>query len=52
VRTGPGTSYAILSQIKPGETYAITGETGTWYEIDFRGFKGYVSKSFVTLVGG
>lgn len=46
VRTGPGTGYAILGVLQPGNE--ITGYTGDgWFETSFEGQTAYVSQSYL-----
>ena len=52
VRSGPGTTYAIIGRIAPGATYAITGQQGGWYAISYGGRTGWVSGAYVRLTGG
>jgi hypothetical protein len=52
IRSGPGTSYAVIGQIKRGTQYPVTGESGSWWIISFNGQAGYVFKSVVRVVGG
>ena len=33
VRSGPGTSHAILGSVKRGERLALLGESGSWFQI-------------------
>ena len=49
VRTGAGTSYDSIGKLSEGSTVIITGETGDWYQIDFNGQIGYVSKTYITF---
>lgn len=47
VRSGPGSSYKKLGTLKNGANVTVTGESGTWYIIDFGGKTGYVAKSYI-----
>ena len=49
VRHGPGTSYGILGNIYNGTSFAITGKTNGWYQIDYNGRTGYVSADYVLV---
>lgn len=49
LRSGAGTSYAVIGNAKKGETYAIIGKTGNWYETYYRGKKVYISASYVAV---
>jgi uncharacterized protein YraI len=52
VRSAPTTSAAILTKIRNGETYAITGrnQTSTWWQLNVNGVTGWVSALFVNAV--
>lgn len=49
LRSGAGTNYAVIGNAKKGETYAIIGKTGNWYETYYRGKKVYISASYVAV---
>lgn len=49
LRSGAGTKYAVIGSGKKGETYALIGKQGSWYETYYRGKKVYVSASYVAL---
>lgn len=49
VRFGAGTNNTIIGSLKPNQTVTITGESGSWYKIDFNGKVGYVSKQYITI---
>ena len=40
VRSGPGTSYSIIGTAPKGATYTVTGQSGSWYKINFGGKTG------------
>ncbi|MCL1896230.1 MAG: SH3 domain-containing protein [Clostridiales bacterium] len=48
VRSGPGTSYAVLGSLKHGEKITVTEENASWYKLTFGGKTGYVSKSYIS----
>lgn len=50
IRTGPGTSYSLLGKATAGQTMAVTGQSGEWYQIDFNGRQGWVANWVVTPV--
>lgn len=52
VRSGAGTNHSIIGSLKPNQSVKITGESGSWYKIDFNGSVGYVSKQYVTVTAG
>lgn len=52
VRSGPGTNFDRLGVISPRDTFAVRGESGGWFIIDFNGQRGYVSGNFVNISEG
>lgn len=51
VRTGPGVANGRIGVIRPGTTYAVTGEQGGWFSIDYNGQAGWVSGAYVRVSG-
>jgi uncharacterized protein YraI len=51
VRTGAGTNYRILGQIRAGVPYAVVGDEAGWVIINYNGQNGYVLGSLVTISG-
>ena len=53
LREGPGTGYAVVGQLAPGQPYAITGKSpdGAWWQIDMGGSKAWVIGQLVTTNG-
>ncbi|NWF67624.1 MAG: SH3 domain-containing protein [Chloroflexi bacterium] len=49
VRSGPGTNFARIGRMNPGDVFAITGQQSGWYQINFNGQSGFVSASFVSV---
>ncbi|MBQ2819576.1 MAG: C40 family peptidase [Clostridia bacterium] len=49
VRSGPSTSYKILTSIPKGETAEIIGINDGWFKIKYKGIKGYVSPLYVNV---
>ena len=49
VRSGAGTSYAVLGSAKKGATYTVTGQSGSWYKIDYNGKTGYISSTYLSV---
>lgn len=49
-RSGAGTSFAKVGSAQKGETYAVVGKSGNWYETYYRGKKVYISASYVSLL--
>lgn len=54
VRSGAGTSYKCLTQLKKSTKVTVTGSKGSWYRVSItlNGAKetGYISSQYVTLV--
>lgn len=54
VRSGPGTTYTIITKALPGEQYAVVGRTedGAWLQIELEdGETGWVSAIYLRLAG-
>ena len=49
LRSGAGTSYAVLGSAEKDTMYAITGKTGNWYKTYYRGKTAYISASYVSV---
>lgn len=52
VRTGAGTTFDIIGKASAGSSYALVGQEGDWYKIDFNGTQGFVSAAYATLSAG
>jgi hypothetical protein len=52
-RSGPGTSYPRVGQLRRGETYTIVGRTeaGDWWQVTYNGKPAWVSGELVTVSG-
>ncbi len=48
VRSGPGTSYSVLTVMKGGTSTAKLGQTGIWVKVNVNGKTGYVSSKYLT----
>ena len=48
VRSGPGTSYTKLGELKKGDSVALVGATGSWSIIKWGTGTAYVSSSYLT----
>jgi len=46
VRSGAGTSHAVIGTLKHGEKITVTDQAGDWYKLTFSGKTGYISKAF------
>jgi hypothetical protein len=53
VRSGPGTAYPKIGQLKPGPQFAATGRNaaGDWLQFAFNGQPAWVASEFVNLTG-
>jgi uncharacterized protein YraI len=51
VRSGPGTSYAVVATLSRGSVLETNGCTGGWCEIAWRGGRGFVAHSLLALGG-
>jgi uncharacterized protein YraI len=51
VRTGPGVSNPVLTQVREGEAYALIGrnEDASWLQISGPGFTGWISSAYANL---
>ncbi|MCD8356037.1 MAG: SH3 domain-containing protein [Clostridia bacterium] len=48
VRSGPGTSYGIITTMTKGQSATKTGLSGSWYKVSVNGKTGYVSSKYIT----
>jgi hypothetical protein len=53
VRSGPGTSYSRIGQLRAGQTYEITGknDTGDWWQFSLDGDPAWVAAQMVQANG-
>jgi uncharacterized protein YraI len=49
VRSGPGTGYSVVDQLQAGETVEVTGQQGSWYQVDGQG---WASGNYLDAQGG
>ncbi|MDY4078201.1 MAG: SH3 domain-containing protein [Clostridium sp.] len=49
VRRSADLNSEVIGVLLNGEEISITGENGSWYEINYKGNKGYISKSYVKV---
>lgn len=49
VRSGPGTTYAVVGSAPKGAKYTVTGQSGSWYKISFNGKTGYISATYLSV---
>ena len=52
VRSGPGLDAGLIGTMNSGEQYAVTGESGGWYSVDFKGQAGWVFGEYAIVTGG
>ncbi len=51
VRSGPGLGYGSIGTVGTGESFSVTGVSGDWYKISYKGATGYVYSSYLTVGG-
>lgn len=49
LRSGPGTSYAVVDKIPYGTEVTVTGSTGGWCSVSYQGCSGYILEELLTL---
>ena len=49
LRSGAGTSYAVLGTAEKGTTYAIVGKTGNWYKTYYRNQPAYFYAEYAAV---
>ena len=49
MRSGPGTGYSVIGYYNKGIQVNVTGQTGNWYAVTYKGLKGYISADYVKL---
>lgn len=49
LRTGPSTATARLTYLNRGGTVTVTGRSGSWYAVTYRGKSGYVYGQYLTI---
>ena len=50
LRSGAGTSYAVLGQAEKGETYAIIGQSGKWYNTYYKNKTAYFYAEYASIL--
>ena len=48
VRTGASTSHKVIGHIHNGDRIQVTGQKGTWYEINYKGSVAYIHSGYCT----
>ncbi len=49
LRTGPSTATARLAYLNRGDTVTVTGRSGSWHAVTYRGKSGYVYGQYLTI---
>jgi len=50
IRSGPGTSYSVVTTVSQGTEVTILATEGNWYKVQLdNGTIGYIAKSLVTV---
>ncbi len=49
MRSGPGTSYSVIGYYNKGIQVNVTGKTGNWYYVTYKGLSGYISADYVRI---
>lgn len=49
MRSGPGTGYSVVGYYNKGIQVNVTGQTGNWYAVTYKGLKGYISADYVKI---
>ncbi|MBR2716302.1 MAG: SH3 domain-containing protein, partial [Oscillospiraceae bacterium] len=49
MRTGPDTSYTVITNLPAGTAVEVTGCSGGWYQVSYGGQSGYVSGDYIQL---
>lgn len=50
IRSGPGTTYTVISKLSQGTKVLVTGKTGYWYRVTLSdGRTGYASSQYIKL---
>lgn len=52
IRSGAGTNYRVLGTMPRGASLTVTGESGGWAQIEYRGIKGWASKQYLAYDQG
>lgn len=47
MRTGKGTSYSVLTSLQKGVTVWSSDTSGTWYEVTYGDYHGYIKESIL-----
>lgn len=50
IRSGAGTSFAVLGTAEKNTTYAVVGKSGNWYQTYYRGKTAYISSSYAAVL--
>jgi N-acetylmuramoyl-L-alanine amidase len=47
IRSGPSVSYRRIGVINAGNSCVITGTSGTWYKVRYKGISGYIKQGYL-----
>lgn len=50
VRSGPGTTYAQVTRVNPGESYPLLEEKGDWYHIRIGQQEGWIARQYAERI--
>ena len=51
VRSGPGLNYGVVGSVNSGDSFAVTGVSGDWYKVDYKGTSAYINSSYLSVGG-
>ncbi len=49
IRSGAGTSYAVLGSAEKNTRYAVVGKSGSWYKTYYRGKTAYINAQYTAV---
>ena len=49
LRSGAGTGYAIIGNAEKGTTYAVLGQTGNWYKVNYQNKTAYLYNEYAAV---
>ncbi|MCD8117388.1 MAG: SpoIID/LytB domain-containing protein [Oscillospiraceae bacterium] len=47
LRSGPGTSYSVVTTLSKGASVTITGQSGDWYKVSAGSYTGYIKGDYI-----
>ncbi len=51
VRSGPGLGYSVIGSTNTGDSYTVSGKSGDWYKIAYKGTTAYINSSYLSVGG-